>query len=436
MNKIIYYWRELNATFWFIPVIIIISSILTAFIFVSIDHHYEFHKKGYTYFFIVNSADSARSILSTISGAMMGVAGTIFSITLVVLQLASSQFGSRLIKNFMHVRLNQIVLGLYVSTYLYCLLVLNAVKDANDYSFVPSVSIIVAILITIVNIILLIIYIHQVATSIQADAIIFEISKIISKRVEEIFPEKLGEEVDTEKETDVEAYKSKYNKSIDIKAPKNGYLQYVDDVIIIELLTNNDGLLELYFRPGRYLVKDKEIAKLFINDEWEQEKIDLLLNHFIIGSTKTTQQDLEYSIQQLVEIASRALSSGVNDPFTAIACIDNLTSTLTFLASAKFPSKYRYSEDGELKVIADVLEFEGLLDTAFNQIRQYSANNIAVSIRLMEALITIYDFTRKSSHKKAVVKHAEMVLNIGKESIKESNDLADLEQRANKILNQ
>ncbi|MFO7798410.1 MAG: DUF2254 family protein, partial [Rhodohalobacter sp.] len=144
--------------------------------------------------------------------------------------------------------------------------------------------------------------------------------------------------------------------------------------------------------------------------------------------------DLEFSIQQMVEIAARALSPGVNDPYTAITCIDNLTEIMCYLAQAKFPSKYRFDEEGDLRMIADSFNFEGVLDSAFNQIRQFSGGSPAVIIRLIEALIIIHGFTSKESHKKAVIKHAEMVLSSGKQNLKEKNDLDDLTERAGKIL--
>jgi len=136
----------------------------------------------------------------------------------------------------------------------------------------------------------------------------------------------------------------------------------------------------------------------------------------------------------MVEIAVRALSPGVNDPYTAIACIDNLTSTMSYLAETKFPSKYRFDEEGKLRVIANILDFEGVLDAAFNQIRQFSTGSTAVIIRLMEALTIIQQFTKIESHKKAVIKHAKMVLSIGEQTIKEKNDINDLKDRAAKIL--
>jgi uncharacterized membrane protein len=227
---------------------------------------------------------------------------------------------------------------------------------------------------------------------------------------------------------------SGYIKGISVKSPQNGYLQYIDGEALLELVTRYESLLAVHHRPGSFLVKDGEIGVLFSNSDWEEDPLLELSNMFIIGKTKTSQQTLEFSIHQLDEIALRALSPGVNDPFTAIACIDNLTATMCYLAEAKFPSKYRFDKEKNLRVVTDGSDFEGVLDAAFNQIRQSSAGNTAVIIRLMEALITIQKFTRHENHKSAVMQHAEMVFNIGKQTISEEYDIDDLNKRAKKIL--
>ena len=435
MKKILYFWKELGATFWFLPVLIISFSIVLSIGLVYLDSSVTISREGLVRFFLVENPDSARSILTTISSAMMGVAGTVFSITLVVLTLASSQFGPRLIKNFMYIRLNQVVLGLYISTYLYCLLVLNSISDSNNYNFIPAISILVAIVAAIINIILLIVFIHRIAISIQSDKVVSDISEFISGQVESLFPEKLGEEKVNEENIDVSSAVSGYQKQLIIKSSKSGYLQYIDSEALMEIITKHDALLELYYRPGKHLVKGSEIGLLYSNDKWEKKEFEKIFNQFVIGQTKTSQQDLEFSIQQMVEIAARALSSGVNDPYTAITCIDNLTSIMCYLAQAKFPSKYRFDEKRNLRIIADTLDFEGILDTAFNQIRQFSEDSPAVIVRMMEALTTIHGFTSKESHKKAVIKHAEMVFSSGKKNFVEKNDIVDLNERAVRILN-
>lgn len=436
MKKLLLKWDKLKASFWFIPVVLIVISILLSFGLLYIDSLVHFPQDGLGHFLFVSSSDSARSILSTISAAMMGVAGTVFSITLVALTLASSQFGSRLIKNFMYVKINQIVLGAYISTYLYCLLVLNSVQDSNDYTFIPSISILVAIIATIANIILLIIFIHQIATSLQADKVASDITDIILRQVKTLLPEKIGEDSKSEYNLDISSVISGYQNRIPIKSPKNGYLQYIDSEALLKIVSKNNSLLELYHRPGGHMVAGAEMGLLYSNGNWKKDELEIIFRQFEIGKTKTSQQDIEFSIQQMVQIASRALSSGINDPYTAITIVDNLTATMSCLAQAKFPSKYRFDKEGNLRIIADVLKFEGVLDAAFNQIRQFSNGNTAVIIRLMEALTTIIRFANNERDKEAVIRHAEMVLNIGKETIKEKNDLDDLIKSAEAILKQ
>ena len=420
-------------TFWFIPVLIIILSIFLAVGLVIVDQGVQLSQDGIGKYFFVNSADSARSILSTISGAMIGVAGTVFSVTLVALTLASSQFGPRLIKNFMYVRLNQVVLGSYVATYLYCLFVLNAIKENDSYTFMPIISILVAIIAALVNIILLIIFIHKIATSIQADKVISDISENIHDQIDALYPKEIGEPLEDEKITIVDNIKSKYINSFTIKSQKSGYLQYIDGESLLKLACKFDVLIELNFRPGDHLVKDIEIAKLYSNTDLNEEEVNTICNQFVLGKTKVGDQDVEFSIHQMVEIASRALSPGVNDPYTAMTCIDNLTSSLCLFTKIKFPSKYRVDEKGNLRIIVNITDFEGLMDASFNQIRQFSEGSTAVIIKLMEALITINGFVTKESHKKAVLKHTKMVLNVGKQSIKEPIDYNDLEERSKKI---
>lgn len=435
MKKLLFYWKQLKATFWFLPMLIISFSIFLSVGLVSLDNNINISFEGWLRFFLVNSSDSARSILTTISGAMIGVAGTVFSVTLVALTLASSQFGPRLIKNFMYVKLNQIVLGSYVSTYLYCLLVLNAIKDNENYTFIPTISIFVAILATVFNIILLIIFIHQIAISIQADRVVSDISNFIENQVKNLFPDKIGEYMNEDMFIDTAKIISQYKHSTILKSPKSGYLQNIDNQALLKIVEKHDSLIEINYKTGDFFVKDLEIGVIHSHELWEENAINQLISQFVIGKTKTSQQDIEFSIHQMVEIAARALSTGVNDPYTAISCVDHLTAVMCYLAEAQFPSKYRYDQSKQLRVIAENLDFEGVLDAAFNQIRQFSTGSTAVIIRLMEAQITILKFTKTKSHKKALIKHAEMILTVGKQTIKEKNDLDDLEERAKKILN-
>ena len=434
MKRLYFLWDELQSSFWFIPILIITISIGAAIGLLYLDNIFDYQPSGIVRFIFPGSVDSARSVLSIISGAMIGVAGTVFSITLVALTLASSQFGSRLLRNFMHERINQIVLGTYIATYVYCLLVLNAVKGTDQFSFIPSISVFVAILAAIANIILLIIFIHHIAISIQANKVISDISEALSKNLKQLFPEEIGQEPAENEIHNIELLKKAYRNKTIITSPKSGYILYADNEGILNLAQEKKLLVILNYRPGDYVVEHMEIGEVYSQEELDDDDLLDFKDIFILGKSRTPQQDPEFSIHQMVEIAGRALSPGINDPYTVITCIDNLTSTMCYLTKVKFPSKYRYDEDMELRVVASNLTFRGMLNVAFNQIRQFAGGSPSVVIRLMDALITINTMAKTPEQKMALKEHAEMVLRVAEKSFQEKNDLKDMKERSIIIL--
>lgn len=431
MKKLLFLWGELKSTFWFIPTLIICLSVAAAIGFIALDNHIRYVPEGLFSNVFAASTESARSILSTIATAMIGVAGTVFSITLVALTLASSQYGPRLLRNFMLERINQIVLGTYISTYVYCLIVLNAVKESDKVSFIPTISVFVSILAAVANIVLLIIFIHHIALSIQADKIISDISESLSKSIKKLFPEKIESDAAQVEPPITAEITSQFQYTITLHSPRNGYIQYIDYDRILSKAIEHHFLIELYFRPGDYLVENQKIGNIYSNEKITQESIKVNPSHFldsdfIIGNARTPQQDIEFSVHQMVEVADRALSPGINDPYTAIACIDNLTSIICQLSLVKFHSPHSYDEDGVLRMIANRLDFNGILNSAFNHIRQYSNNNAPVAIRLIEALVTIHDYTDEQKYKQAIIKHAEMVVHQAENHFTEKQDFYDL----------
>lgn len=436
MKKFLFYWEELKSTFWFIPSVLIFLSIMLALAFLFLDSRYQIAPSGILQYLFGTDVNSARSVLSTISGAMISVAGTTFSITLVALTLTSSQFGSRLIKNFMYVRLNQVVLGAYVATYLYCLLIVNAIKDTDGNAFLPTISIFFALILAIVNILLLIVFIHHIAISIQANKVILDVTEALTKNTKTLFPEKIGEGVGQKEDRSYDPVqeKSAYSFEYDLFSTKMGYLQYLDSDALLKQITNLGGLVTLKIRPGDFVVSGMRVGTLYTKEDIEEGTENQILNHLIFGSTRLPQQDIEFSLNQLVEIAVRALSPGINDPFTANMCIDNLTATVSNLARVKFPSPYRVDEEGQLRLIVPAVNFEGILEVAFSSIRQYAGGNTPVLYRLMKAFTTIDQFVSVDAHRSALRRHAQMVWQVGEQHIDQENDLQILKKIANPLI--
>ena len=419
----------MQSSFWFLPIIIIFAALGMAFGLLQIDSKYSYMpESGFLVFILSGGAESARTVLSTIAGAMLGMATTVFSITLVVLTLASSQFGSRLLRNFMYDRLNQVVLGTFISTFVYCLVILKAVHSESDLKFVPNFSILFAELLTLGNIILLIVFIHHTSVSIQADKVISDISDQLHKDVQKHFSfNQQNKAIDEGENFDKEKSKYLFRKSV--MNIKSGYMQTLDYATVTDIASENDLLIEFHNRPGDFLVEGIELILINCKDDVEEAIIKKIRNAFIIGKIRSPAQDIEFAIHQLVEVASRALSPGVNDPYTALTCIDQLTVTLSHLVQVNFPGNYRYDKKDRLRLKIKVLTLDGAMNAAFNQIRQYGQASPTILIRMMERLHAIYSLAKQEEQQSVVLKHAKMVLAAGKENIIEENDITDLEER-------
>jgi uncharacterized membrane protein len=155
---------------------------------------------------------------------------------------------------------------------------------------------------------------------------------------------------------------------------------------------------------------------------------------FILGAQRTAVQDIEFAIEQLVEVALRALSPGINDPFTAINCIDRLGAAVCELCDRALPSPARYDESGRLRVLARSVSFRGVVDTAFNQIRQSAWANVSVTIRLLETLAVIAARTVNETQRAALQRQAEMIVRGSLEAIVEEQDRADVMRRLDAVL--
>ncbi len=432
-TRLLYLWDHLQTSFWFLPLIIIFIGIGLSIGLIYIDSSIDYQSVGVFLHFFTGGVDSARIILSTVAAGMLGVAGIVFSITLVALTMATAQFGSRILRNFMHDRINQVVLGTYLGTFTYCLLILRSVKSEHGYEFIPNISVLLAIVFSVFNIILLIIFIHHISVSIQADHVISDVTFHLNKRIKYLFPERKDEVAQKEGKSNYEEIKKKLPVKVSVPVPQSGYLQVIDYPGLLKIAGEKNYLLHIKNKQGDYLPERAVLVELYSSDACDEKDIEVIANAFILGDQRTPTQDAEYAIHQLVEIAARALSPGVNDPYTAITCIDNLTSTMCYMTEANFPPVYYYDPDENLRIIAKPLNFNGVMNAAFNQIRQYGEGNPPVLIRLMEALITINGFAVNKEQKNTVDRHIQMVLHAAENSIKEPGDLKDLKERYDKL---
>lgn len=376
-------------------------------------------------------AEGASLLLGTVAGSMIAIAGTVFSMTLVALSLASSQLGPRLLRNFMRDTANQVVLGTFVATFVYCLLVLRTIRRVDEVAFVPHLSVSIGVLLAMGSIGVLIYFIHHVSVSIQADEVVARVSRELEDGISRLFPGQLGkpgsETANAPNEVGLPAGFA--HEACPVGAREGGYLQLIDADALMALASREDLLLRLERRPGHYLVKGQPMVMVWPGSRVTQALEEQLNDAFVFGNQRTATQDVEFSFQQLVEIAVRALSPGINDPFTAIACVDRLGSGLCCLARRDMPSPLRFDSHGRLRLVAQGSTFAGVVDTAFNQIRQSTRSNPAVAIRMLDAIAQIAGQVQHAQQAACLQRHADMIVRGARESVAEADDLRTVEAR-------
>jgi uncharacterized membrane protein len=414
----------------------VLTAISMSFLIVRVDRVLQTDAIRFFGFLYTGSPEGARSVLSTIASSMMTVTGVTFSITIVVLNLASSQFGPRLLRNFMQDRSIQFVLGIFVASFIYCLLVLRSIKTIGADIFVPNFSVSLAVVLALLDVGVLIFFIHHIATAIQADEVIAETSRELEANIKRLFTEELNSTTRVNiKEKQTRHHESEVHHYIHyLTSRHNGYLQAVDYDKLLQVAKNNDFLIRLQLRPGQFVVAGSRLLTIGSKKKFNIDLSEGIIDAFIFGNLRTPEQDAEYSIHQLVEVAIRALSLGVNDPYTAMACVDQLGSALCYLAKKKFPPLYRFDEQDKPRLQMKPLTYSGMLNAAFDQIRQYGRTSIAVTIRLLETLTLIAEQTRHPDQRRAIHRQANMILRASQETLFERNDREDTQKRYQLLL--
>lgn len=426
-------WNALHSSYWFIPTLMVVAAIALAFTMLTLDRTGKTGMQKWSWIY-TGGPDGARAVLSAIASSMVSVTATAFSITIVALQLAASNFGPRLLRNFMQDTGNQVVLGTFIATFIYCLLVLRTIHGEDYNFFVPQLSVTTGIVLAIASIGVLIYFIHHASTIIQVSHVINGVCDDLDKAIERLFPEKIGQGLPEHQGWVGEIPANFDFCACPIKATGNGYLQAIEDEKLMKIARKRNLLMRVKTRPGKFVVKGSDLVMVLPGEQVNQKLTEQINNVFILGKERTEQQDMEFPINQLVEIALRAISPAVNDPFTAIRCIDRLSAALSCLVQRDFPSPYRYDDEQNLRVIVEPVTFERLIDRAFNQIRQYARSDAAVTIRLLEALAVIATYNRNPKHQAVLQRHADMILQGSREGLPEEQDRQDVQQQYHSVL--
>jgi uncharacterized membrane protein len=347
--------------------------------------------------------------------------------TLMTLALASSQYTSRILRNFMSDRVTQVVLGIFAGIFTYCLIVLRTIRGGDEGGFVPSLSVAFSVVLAIGGIGTLIFFIHHIASSIQASSIIASVAQETMAAMDRLFPAKLGQEP-MDDEGDPSLLPSPKRDWQAIMAGRNGYLQSVDNAALLRLARDHKTLVRMERGIGDFVVQNTPLASLALENPPDEEIIAALRAAYSIDRFRTVHQDCAFGIRQLVDMALRAISPGINDTTTAVMCVDYLTAILARLAAREIPSSCRY-EDGELRVISIGPTFAGLVAESFDQIRGSAEGNVALMLRMLGALRTIASLTASPNRRQALREQVEGIAEVAARTIKSPHDRTRFENR-------
>jgi len=428
---------DIRASYWFVPMCMLITAIALAFITRWLDAESVMSEFAESSVLIASGADGARTILSVIATTVMGVAGVTFSLTIVAVSFASSNFGPRLIGNFMRDRGNQFTLGTFVGTFAYCLLILATVRGesstemtASTESFAPYLSLIIALVLALVCIAVLIYYIHHIAETINIENIIADIGRNLTSRIAEIYPDSDAEKTLVDEDSFSAA--TQHLQPSRISCQSTGYVQAIDHDKLDELTETRQLLTRVHYRPGDFVTPHDSLLSVW-SEEADKVPESELRHCFATGPQRTEHQNVLFLVEQLAEVIARALSPGVNDPFTAISCLNWYRLAIPEYINV-FPDAV--DEKKMVRCIVQVapIKFERLTSVMFDTTRQYIVSDMNVLLHAMAMIAECASFAGPGQHQQVLKKHLKCFHDAGQQYHKCSIDAQSITERYEQTL--
>jgi uncharacterized membrane protein len=394
VGSIFTWWDSIRTSLWFVPVLCVLVAVILSFILPEIDHYVEDREIEIPGIVFRGSSDGARSILSTVAGSLVTIVGVVFSITIVVLQQASTQFTPRVIGNFVRHTGTQLVLGVYLATFLYSVLVLRYVRgeDAQGEEFIPQLSVTFSLLLAAVCLGFLVYFIHHMATSIQASIVIASVHQEFSQDVARLYPEHIGDPAEDDDQP-LSRFRAEYLKPpvTVISATDSGYLRSVDPESMVRHACNCSAVTVLP-QIGDFITRGMPVVEVSSDEPLTEDACSRIRNGLILGSERSRYQDPLFSIRQLVDITLKALSPSINDPTTANNSISMIGASLAELADRRFPDQIRVIEsedDGSRESVyvwTNRPSYDAYIERGFSEIRRIAISNAAVTMHLVTTL--------------------------------------------------
>jgi uncharacterized membrane protein len=348
--------------------------------------------------------DGARQILTVVAETMVAIASLVFASVLVVLTLATSQFGQRLIGSFMRDKTLQFGFGIFVGTYVYCLIVLHLMRGA---AHVPRLSVSVGFYLAIVAGATLIYLTHHISKMVEAPSVIAEVGRELDAVIEVTYPS--GEAEPEAEPKEAPAAEHPAGRGGEVRSQASGYIQTLDARGLVEFAAAREVVIELLVRPGDYIFAGTPFAEVWPAARCKGGLRAAIGEHMVIGDRRTTAQDLRFAFNQLAEIAVRAMSPALNDPFTALDCVNRIGAGLTRLATRRELPVMRHDAAGQVRVITRPVGFAEAVETAFTPVRNYTRASVIVTLQMLEVIGALAPLLANAEQRRALALQAILI---------------------------
>lgn len=423
-------WRReaLRTNLWVVPVVATLAVLLLFSVTYGVDRAAYDGLIRLPSWVLSGGADAARVVLATVAAAIITVVGIVFSITIVALTLASTQFGPRMLRNFVRDRGTQVSLGTFVATFCYAMITLVSVGGGPHGDFVPHLSTTVTLVLTLADVGVLIYFLNHIASMIQLPVVIARIAATLADEIAALDRGAAFGAGAARGPSHEELLARLAESGAPIRTPRSGYLQVIRHDTLVKVAAQADAVVQLPYRPGHFLVAGQVMAWVWPPDAAESVAESLALGH-VTGAYRTLPQDISFGFDQLVEIALRALSPAVNDTFTGMTCVDWIADCLCRISTSWRPQRIRRDAEGKIRVVAYQPDFDRLVDRTFDTIRQAATGMPAIMIRQLDALAKVIEQTPDQARRTVLIRQAEAIQRSNLATVADPEDRDDVTAR-------